>query len=58
MQLQVLWRGLVIEGHETVVGFVDEAVETDVEGEDGDDDEPAGDEVYEKTDSVGCEPAP
>ena len=58
VQLQVLWRGLVVKGHETIVGFVYETVETDVEGEDGDDDEPAGDEVYEKADSVRCEPAP
>lgn len=40
------------------MGFVDEAVEADVEGEDGDDDEPAGDEIYKEADSVRCEPAP
>jgi hypothetical protein len=36
MLLQVPWRGLVVEGHEAVVGFVDDAVETHVDGEDGD----------------------
>jgi len=40
------------------VCFVDDEVETDVEGEDDDDDYPAWDEVDEEPDGVTCEPAP
>lgn len=40
------------------MGLVDEAVKADIEGEDSEDDEPAGDEVYEEADSIGCEPTP
>lgn len=49
---------LVVEGHEAVVGCVDYAVEAGVEGEDDEDDKPAGDEVDEESDFVGAEPAP
>jgi hypothetical protein len=40
------------------VSFVDDAVETHVDGKDGDYNKPSGDEVYEEPDSVRCEPAP
>lgn len=48
MWLEIMWRVLVMEGHETVVCLVDDAVESGIEAEDDDDDEPAGDEVYEE----------
>ena len=47
MGLEVAWRALVVERHESVVGFIDDAVETRVEYEDDDDDQPSRDEVGE-----------
>jgi hypothetical protein len=49
---------VVVEGHEAVVGSVDDAVEAGVEAQDDDDDEPAGEEVDEEADFVAAKPAP
>ena len=48
----------VVEGAKAVMGVVDDEVESDVECEDCDDDEPAGEEVDQEARSVACEPAP
>lgn len=45
-------RRFVVERHKAVVRFVDNAVQSRVEGDDDYDDEPPGDEVDEEADFI------
>jgi hypothetical protein len=53
-----VWTPFVVEGDEAVVVVAEEEVETQVEAEDREDDDPAWDEIDEEPDAVAGEPTP